>query len=304
MTEQATTTGTLVLDTATMAKALTRLSHEIGSSQWAPVSDPANGDLQRRLLGWYGRNRDGVEALSGLRTEASRNAGPLNKFLTDNGFPPMFREISAGGVGVAAILDMLVQWAVEASITSITRFDSSAGFQAFEHRAFEIPKSGAQFFTVPGQENPLVRLATKGGGAVWLMMASRPVDGLTLAETAVQAMADRQPADATWWSSVQIPTLEIDATVQLDWMLGLSAGDHFIAQAFQLLKLRMSEQGARVKVATGLATERSASRAPKPLTFDKPFIGWFTQSGSSIPIAAFYADYDSWQEPGGDLEDL
>lgn len=297
-----TATSTIVLDPATLSKALTRLGQTIGSDSWTAMTyeSSGRGALQRRFLDWYGQYRYAVEGLSGLETEASTSAGILNKFLVENGFAPLFREISDGGVGVAAILDMLVRWAVEARITTIARYDASR----YEHRAFEIPKAGAEFFNVPGEEQPLVRLATKDGGGVWLMMTSGPTDGMWLVEAAAFAMANYRPADDKWWSSVQVPTLEIDTEVSLDWMLGLSAGDHIIDQAFQIFKLRMNEEGARVKVATGLATMRGGPRLPKPLVFNRPFIGWFTQPGSSIPMAVFYAHHDSWQAPGGDLEDL
>jgi hypothetical protein len=304
MTEQSATTGTLVLDLPTMAKALTCLSQTIGSDQWVPVSDPTKGRQQQLFLEWCHQHRSRVDALDDLQTAVSTSSHVLNSFLVKSGFEPAFREITQGGVGVVAILDMLVRWAVEASITTITRYEYTPNYREFHHRAFEIPKDGAQFFSVPDQRRPLVRLATREGGAVWLMMADRPVDGLDLAKTATFAMATRKPADDTWWSAVQVPTLEIDTKVQLDWILGLSADSHIIDQAFQLLKLRMNEKGARVKVATGFATTRGGSRTPMPLEYDRPFIGWFTQDGSTLPIAAFYADYDSWTEPGGNLEDL
>lgn len=294
---------TIVLDPTTMAKALTRLSAATGNGlPWQPTVDShPSYPLQDRFLGWYYRNWKGVETLEGLKTEASTSADVLNKFLTDNGFEPMFRQLSPGGVGAAAILDMLVQWAVEASITSLTTYDST--LNRTQHSAFEIPRHGLEVFDVPGQSKPLVKLNTKEGGAVWLIMADRPQHGLDLVDLAVHSLANRTSADTQWISSVVVPMLEIDIKANLDWMLGVNAGDHIIDQAFQMFKLRMNQEGARVKVATGFATARG-QRVATPLRFDSPFAGWFTQAGSEIPLAAFYASKDSWQSSGKSLQDM
>lgn len=319
--------GTLVLDPATMAKTLTRLRKEIGNGKSWKAGEEAhpNYPLQERLLKWYDQNWDKVEMLEGLKTEASTSDKVLNQFLTDNGFEPMFRPIPPGCWGAAAILDMLVSWAVKASLTSLTTLN--ADYSRTEHTAFEIPEQGFEIFDVLGQPYQLVKIHTleqpkdasrlvvrsqggtqglpaagKKGGAVWLIMADRPQHGLDLVDLAVKSMATRTPADSEWISSVVVPTLEIDAKVNLDWMLGVHAGSQLIDQAFQIFKLRMNQEGARVKAATGFATRESL--APKPLLFDSPFTGWFTQADSEIPIAAFYADEDSWKFSGKTLEDM
>jgi hypothetical protein len=66
----------------------------------------------------------------------------------------------------------------------------------------------------------------------------------------------------------------------------------------------MNEEGARARVATGISMLRSASFAPVKLIFNRPFYGWFTQEGIELPMAVFYADFDSWTEPAGSLDEM
>jgi hypothetical protein len=107
-----------------------------------------------------------------------------------------------------------------------------------------------------------------------------------------------------------IPMLEIDIEPDISWMKGLFTdnsrdGYHQIVQAFQQFKLRANEKGARVKVATGLGTARGGALPKQPFIFNRPFIGFFTQADDpTIPMAAFYADTDSWRQPSGTLEEL
>jgi hypothetical protein len=69
--------------------------------------------------------------------------------------------------------------------------------------------------------------------------------------------------------------------------------------------MRMDEKGARVKVATGIVSKEAFS-ADQPSVFvvNRPFYGWWTQEGLDLPMAAFFADWESLHKPVGGLEDL
>lgn len=286
---------TVVLDPATMAKALTRLAKEIDNgSTWLP----ATGGAQAFFLAWYLSNAEAVEGLKGLQTEASDDAAILNKFLMDNGFEPQFREIEDGGYGAAAILDMLVEWKAKASLTEIFAHN---GHEEQAYPAFKVPDHGIEVFDVPDQRDKLVRLDAKDGSSVWIMMADQPEHELDLLELAMRAMTSKTHVDRTWIDGAIVPTLDIAASVPLEWMLGVTCGDHYINQAFQAFRLRMNDKGARAQTMSGFATARGLN--PKPITFNRPFAGWFTQANSEVPIALFYAAQDSWKS-GGTLANL
>ena len=291
--------ATQALDLVTMGRALEELRTHLGDCQWQAI-----GGEQQTFLTWYLTHQDEISKLSDLKALASTDYSTLNSFLVANGFEALFEEFD--GVGVVSILDMLVEWLSRGTPTTIERYNLTG---RHVHPAFRIKADGADVFDVAGFHEPLIRLHTTGGASLWLMQAPEPTTELELALTAQEILAAGRSASLQWTVGVTVPMLEIDVRPDLSWMLGAYTvspvdGYHEIAQAFQQFKLRANEQGAHVKVATGLATTRSISFTA-PYVFNRPFIGCFTQPGhDTLPLAAFYADYDSWQNPGGTLEEL
>ena len=70
--------------------------------------------------------------------------------------------------------------------------------------------------------------------------------------------------------------------------------------------MRMDETGARVKVATAMVASRCCviSEGPTVFVVDRPFYGWWTQTGVALPMAAFFAGWDSLHRPEGSLDEL
>ncbi len=111
------------------------------------------------------------------------------------------------------------------------------------------------------------------------------------------------------YAGAQVPMVDFDIKPDISWLLDAdtyteSGEYYFVAQAAQQFKMRMDETGARVKVATVIVTLRGISEEPKVFVLDRPFYGWWTQKGLSLPMAAFFADWDSLRKPSGSLEDL
>ncbi len=292
MTETVATDQTLVLDGATLIKAFNLLGDALPEGQWRSYSPE-----QQRFLDLARTYGSVVQGLNGLPTEISHSDGPLNAFLEKHGFPPLFRPFT-NGVGVAAVLDMLVEWAYGAVPTTIRCQDGVTGVKRYPAIRFDC---GFQCYSVPGHNRPLVRLSTKDGSAVWLLMVeSRPASGLELFETVFKAANSHSDAYDQVYSSLRVPMLDVRATTELNWLLGLSKGTYGISQATQAFRLRLNEQGARAQVATALVARECVSLGAE-LVLDGPFVGWFTQSHSSFPVASFYAGYDCWREPQGGL---
>lgn len=293
MPDTTNTTATKTLDPATLSFALSTISEVIGLTDWQP-SLGGNSMVQQEFLDWHNRNSGQVMSLEQLIAMSSNSADDLNKFLVDHGFKGLFQEIPQGGVGAAAILDMKVQWALLAQLTDVISANQNDGkLEVFT--GFEVPLQGATIYEVGNTK--LVRLHTKEGDSLWLLMSDAPVNHpFNMIAQAEKSMIEAVLADTTWVSSVIVPCVEIDTTTMLEWMLGLNVSDHIIDQAFQMVKIGMDETGAYAKTASGLGTMRSAiARTPAPLVFDRPFYGWFTQASSSVPIACFFANKDSWK---------
>lgn len=295
--------ATKVLDLTTIAHALRELHRtHLGTSQWVPENDE-----QREFMRWFVEHQDEVAELDSLEAKASDDFQVLNDFLVEHGFDPKFEPLD--GVGVASILDMLVNWLVKGEATSI-------GSWAYDTRnytnfpAFQVPAEGVDIYEAAGYEHPLVRLKTKTGHSLWLMKHDEPSSGLELNRVGQQLLNRVELRESQKWTQGTIvPMLEVDTEADMDWMLGLKAvpevGNPFVCtQAFQMFKLRANEEGARVKVATGIGFECTSVRYG-PYEFDEPFVGFFTQPNhDTLPLAAFWADRDSWKNSGGTLEEL
>ena len=261
---------------------------------------------QNRFLNWWRENRDHISLLEGLKSFASTDANELNKFLTDHGFEPNFTPLGPDGIGAASILDMLVEWVVSAQITTL-RARQLPGHDWSIFPAFQVPSQGVILYEVEGSDSPLVELLTKSGDSLWIMMSDKPRHELDLALRA-QDILKRPRQLTSSWDGVVVPKIDLRLEPDLSWMLGVTAlqpgGSFVVDQAFQQFRLRMNEQGARAKVATGFGMERGVMFTLEPLQIDRPFIGFFTQKGLRLPIAVFYADFDCWREPAGSLKEL
>lgn len=277
--------GTVTFDPATLGKAFIELTQATGNQPWLPGTAEAADFLET-----CGANAYNINALSGLKAKVANTAEPLNAFLEANGFAPMFREIDPGGMGACAILKMAVKWAAMAARTTLT----AGGVQ---YHAFELPWEGVEVFDLSFSHEPLVKLDTKDGGALWLVMNDRPAHPVDLIRVAGTAMAGRRSADMAMVSSVVVPAVSIDAQADLSWLLGMQTKHrppHIIDQAFQAIKVGVDWEGATVETATGLATTRGLVQ-PRPLVIDRPFAMWFTQKANLFPVATCYVDTDSWR---------
>lgn len=288
-----------------MGHALTELCNAfLGDSEWTGINDQ-----QQEFLTWYAAHRDEITKLSDLEALASTDFAALNTFLTAHGFTPMFQPFDPiDGIGVAAILDMLVEWVREGTPTTITRYRP----EYTTYPAFEITADGVDVYNAAGYQHPLLRLHTKTGHHLWLMKADEPASGLHLNAQAQLLTRTQLNASPQWTVGVKVPMLEMDLEPDLSWMLGTKGlsptrGEYEITQVFQKFKLRANAKGARVKVVTGIVMRATSAMAPTPEPYElnDPFIGFFTQPGNdTLPLAAFWADTDTWQNSGGTLEEL
>lgn len=288
---------TKALDLVTIMHALSALEHEfLGKDRvWRTKSVP-----QAVIFAWYKQHKHELQKLTRIVSKASTDWQVLNKFLTDHRFDEMFNG-PLDGIGAVSIIDMLVNWLVKASIVQI------AGQNGQTYKGFEILGGGADVYHADGYQEPLVRVLTKTGDVVWLMTADEPKSGLELIEMAFGIVqAKLHPHEN--YEGARIPNIDFDVKPDIEFLCGANTYDAnggwwYISQAFQQFKLRMNKEGARVKVATGLAMRKAVSFDPVPYIFNKPFVGFFIQDGSSLPIGIFYADYDSWKDSGS-LEDM
>jgi hypothetical protein len=190
---------------------------------------------------------------------------------------------------------MIVEWLHGASICTVQGQDGNF------HAGFAIPSKGAQLFEV---ENfgEVVRIFTKSGDSLWLHMPKHtPQKTADLINLAFGVMDSKRAPGQDDFGEVQIPQVDFSMRPDISfmkkaWMRDKQGRPWEIEEAIQQFKLRMNKEGAHVRAATALVLRALSVPSQNAVTFDQPFIGWFTQKNvPTLPIAIFFADYDSWK---------
>lgn len=302
--------ATRALDVITIMHALSELEGELGIASWR-----AKNQNQEKIFAWLEKNRELLAKITGLDAKASRFWEELNRFLTDRKFDPMVEPFDPDeGIGVVSVLDKLVKWkrGPADKVMISTMRGTIPGF--------ELPWDGVNIYEVDGYPASfLLELLTKSDDTLWLFAhKDTGLDGMELAELSMDVMsrARREPTRRNYgrfespvYSGAQVPMLDFDIKPDIGWLAGadttvVGGKYYFISQASQQFKMRMDETGARVKVATVVVMLRGMGDEPKKFVLDHPFYGWWMQKGLNLPMAAFFADWDSLHEPAGKLEDL
>lgn len=282
---------TMCIDITTIFHALWELENRfLGPDRTWETKNPA----QKELFNLYKRHRSGIPSLRHLKAKISPDWQTLNRFLQDNGFDPMFYQ-PLNGLGIVSILDMLIEWLVEAAIGEI------AGRDGRLYEGFVIPEPGGEVFELEGLAHPLVRLRTRSGDSLWLTIPESPPGTpfeLLRIPFSLQE-ASRRPAGMI--STIQIPTVQFDRKPDISFLKGAVTFDQrgqswIIDEAHQQFILRIDREGAHIQAATGLSVRGMISDEPQHLVFDRPFCGWFTQADApDLPLGVFYADFDVWR---------
>lgn len=271
--------ATKAIDIATIFYAFYTLEKELFSDDWRACNQE-----QSVVLKLYQHNRDRLDKLRNLKSKVSIDWKILNLFLAENGFDEMFSE-SLGGIGVVSILDMFIKWLRRASDCEI-RGQNQQNYIGFEISDCSVFLDG---------NRQVAQLKTKSGDLLWLTMAENETTEMDLLHIAFDAMAKVYVSDCHA-ITIKVPELEFDIKPNLDFLTGVGIQSQYISQVYQQFKLRINREGARVKVATGMETRMASLMAIKHLVFNRPFVGWMTQSAvPHLPIAIFYADYESWR---------
>jgi hypothetical protein len=304
--------ATRAIDIITILHAISVLDGELKTTGWN-----SKNPQQKKIFGWLVAHREMLAKVTGLDAKASRFWEELNKFLTDHKFDPMVERFDPDrGIGVVSILDKLVKW--QHGPGAKVQIRTVQG----DRPGFELPAQGVNVYEVSGYPGSyLLELLTKSDDTLWLFVHNNnSLEGLDMAELSMDVMSRSRKTPMhkgmfggsgqyRVFAGAQVLMLDFDIKPDISWMVGADTntedgGYFFIAQAAQQFKMRMDETGARVKVATVMVAMRGISEEPKLFVLDRPFYGWWTQKGLSLPMASFFADWDSLQKPAGSLEDL
>lgn len=258
---------------------------------------PAN-DTQRRFLGeFFAPGRDEAAALREIERMASWSHEEVNAFLRRHGFSIALEPFGEAEFGIAAVLDLLVQWAVPGTPTTL-RGARGGRFYEAAHLKREV-----LVYTSRSHSQPIARIQTTSGNEVHLTVWEGSADGIDLVSTA--KMISGGFADCANYTGVIFPMVSLDQQVDVSWLRGMEtvAEDgrpSEVTQALQQNKLRMNERGARAQSAfAGGVLMRSIAVEDPPLEINRPFLVWFERPGLAFPLFVAHVTEEDWKNPGG-----
>lgn len=275
--------ATKALDVATILYALKKMEDELfyGFSGWTCAND-----IQGWLLPMLGNQttREQLGRISDI-TGIAVQEGTM--------------------ITLVSVLDKIVRWKQGIAEPETIKNGNKI------YPAFKL-KEGCRVLKVDGfGDDPLISVETKSGDLLYIMMGEEEKTGVDLVKKAFRILeADKTfHQDYIFSPKAIIPKVDFELYPEIDFMLWASKNCGGIApwviiKATQEFAFRMNEEGARARVKTEmLVMGCSLPIKDEIIVIDKPFIGFFVQPGVDIPLAVFYADFDSWRD-GGKLADM
>lgn len=221
-----------------------------------------------------------------LKAIAADDAKVINKFLADNGLSMRLSPFGRGGFGAAAVLSIEGKWSAQAT--------ELVGDDGKKYPAVSLKLK--DFYHIPGHNlGPVARIYQSKEFNVYVT----PWDGDDEGFNAIKAAADLTP-DATSqvhpkrYSQLVMPMIDLDRTVKLDWLVGMTGGGYTLREAVAQTKLKLDEHGFSVKDGFAFGTERSI---PTTYTLNRPFLFWVEVKGLSNPVFAIKVDPKHWKRP-------
>ena len=227
----------------------------------------------------------------------SEKTEEINQWLSENGFSLKCPDIRRGEFATASFIKMFVKWLAEGDKTSITSDNTRYPGVFFKEEQGKTISANNTTWSIAS-------LSTKEDGVS--VYCAMPTDGEfnfnnTLEEEILNIALDlelRYSSTSSFYKGVKLPMIDLDIEVNQAWIKGLKNGEWFVAECLQQFILKLNEKGATAKSAAVMLMKRSAMINQTPvLTFDKPFMLWFSKNGVSYPVFLAVCGTDCWKEP-------
>ncbi|MGB0385654.1 MAG: hypothetical protein ACPGWR_12605 [Ardenticatenaceae bacterium] len=234
--------------------------------------------------------RQEVTQIKEIESVASYSEEVINRFLRERDFTIQLRPFPPAGFGTASVLDLNVVWQERGRRTKVR----TVGELTFPGIYLE---EGVEFLESRKVREPVVKLATKSNDAVYIMRWDHPLSEFDLVSTVSDLSLE---AADVWYEGVIFPMVDLDLSINTEWLIGLNTQDEngavaIISQALQQTKFKMNEFGARVKSAAAVGVMRGG---PIPYIINSPFLLWIERAGLSKPLFVGHITQENWRDPG------
>lgn len=243
-----------------------------------------------------------VEGIKEIESIASANAEAINDFLRKKGSNAAIDPMGRDEIGIASMLDIVVEWARKGSNVDIETPDKK------KYKGVRIDKAGVWFYKSKIHNHPIASLATKTEDRVFMTMldeedAKGNPGEFELLDRIEKIM--RSSESCFDFGGLKFPKVDLDQVEDMRWLLGInttsSRGDPAVIKyAYQKNRLRMNEFGARFQSEfAGAFLLRSTMEIPKhDYVIDRPFLCWIKKKRSTVPLFAAYVAEKDWKDPG------
>jgi hypothetical protein len=264
--------------------------------------DPVNGKQKYFVEKLFEPCRTGVENIEEIESIASGNAEEINAFLRARGSSSTMRPFARDEIGIASILDILVEWIKEGKNVDIITPEKK------KYKGVRIDEKGVWFYRSKKHNHPIARLKTKTADRVYVTMldeadAKFTPGGFSLHKKISAMMRDID--DCEDFGGIKFPKVDLDQEEDMNWLVGIntmsSRGDPaVIAQAYQKNRLRINEFGARFQSEfRGMIVLGATMHVQKPdHVIDRPFLCWIVKEGADKPLFVAYVAEENWKDPG------
>ena len=259
----------------------------------------AANDIQKKFLyEIHAYCKGDIPQIKEIESIADVDNEKINEWLKERGFQIKLSPFGPGGFGVASALDLLGQWAIKGKEWSVETEEGKY------YPGIRMTNYGKKFYRVQENPNFIIEIETKASDKVFLMMADEVPEGLEFLDYIEQIQKEMKTVSFEYDGFI-FPKIDLDEETLLEWIIDLRFETpkgmepfYVISQALQQTKLKMNEEGFRVKSAVAL--EILAGAAPKrtePYVINKPFLMWIVRPGLSKPLFIGYLSKDVWKDP-------
>lgn len=280
-------------DIYTIAEALKK-SEEYMSlrKDWKPI----NKD-QEIFLEEFKKIRD--DRLEGLKVVVADSADKINSFLEENGFSMKLQPFTPNTIGFASVLDLVLEWITKGKQVPLYAKNRKS-YDGIELEA------NVEFFQseVLGHIHTVAKIDTKSGDTVYItvpqvLLPSYPIEFIRTLQLNL-----KQP-HPLGYDAILFPMIDLDILNSLVWLYDMYAHTEvtnvpaYITQAIQQIKIKMNEEGVRVKTGSAIAlTLRCTALEEKSFYIvDEPFLMWVTRPGLQAPLITAFVTENDWKNP-------
>jgi hypothetical protein len=267
----------------------------IDSSGWNPVKIIQRDFLER----FYTPCREEIPTIKEIKRIAHFDVEVVNKWLKEHDFDIQLDSFDENGFGTAGMIDLLGLWLVKGRQASIAT-DNGGKYPGVRM------DTGFTFNTVGGSSDLVVALETGDQDVVYMMMDEKVPSGFSMVSYVEEILQNMTPVERDY-EAVVFPMIDLNEEGELEWLINLQLmipqdrfPFYFIQQALQQTKLKMNQEGYRIKsVAAAAMMLGAALPETPPYIINRPFLMWIMRPGLSRPLFVAYLNTDVWKDPSG-----